>query len=196
MNDVRLNLTDNEKLAHNIMGNDSDYSKFCMNEQNIEDMITNEKKAKFNDEVDKHVEELNKQKEAIEKYQENIKDNISKIEIKPLYNRMIIKPFVYNPFQRIQIENGIIVDTGGMNPNTEFNSMTGQWEEREQQIAVATVIEVGPECKYVREGDTIFYMRNLPTPIPFFKQGFWTLKEENIIAVVNEGLEERFKELK
>jgi hypothetical protein len=36
-------------------------------------------------------------------------------------------------------------------------------------------------------------MRNLPTPIPFFKQGLWTLKEENVIAVVNEGLEERFK---
>lgn len=192
----RLQLTDKEKFAHNLMGNDSDYSKFCMNEQNIEDMIVDEKKRKFNNEVDEHTKALEEQTKAIEEYQQKVADSITKVEIKPLYNRILIKPFASNPFQRMKIENGIITDIGGMNPNVEFNNLTGQLEEREQMIAVATVIEVGPDCKFLKEGDTIFYMKNLPTPVPFFKQGLWTLKEENVIAVVNEGLEERFNSLK
>jgi hypothetical protein len=189
----RLTLTNDEKLAHEIMGDDSDYTRFNMNEQSIDKMIQDEKKRKFNDEVKQHEEELEKQKKAIEEYQESIKENANLFEIKPLYNRIIVKPFAYNPFQQIKIENGIITDIGGMNPNTEFNPNTGQFEEREQNIIVATVVEVGPDCKFLQPGDAVFYMRNLPTPIPFFKQGLWTLKEENVIAVVNEGLEERFK---
>lgn len=196
MKNVRLNLTNKEKFAHNLMGNDSDYSKFCMNEQDIDKMIINEKKEKFNEEVDKHTQELEAQRKAIEEFQQDVADNISNVEIKPLYNRILIKPFAANPFQRMTIDNGIITDIGGMNPNVEFNTITGQLEERDQMIAVGTVIEVGPECKYLQEGDTVFYMKNMPTPVPFFKQGFWTLKEENIIAVVNEGLSERFKSLK
>lgn len=192
----RINLTDKEKFAHMIMGNDADYTRFSMNEDNIEKMIEDDKKARFNDQVAKHEEELEKQKQAIEEYQKDLQDNIVKAEIKPLFNRILVKPFVYNPFQRIQIENGIITDIGGMNPNTEFNNQTGQWEEREQNIVVGIVVEAGPECKYLKEGDTVFYMRNMPTPVPFFKQGLWTIKEDNIIAVVNEGLEDRFNAIK
>lgn len=188
----RLQTTNSEKFAQAIMGNNYDYSQFTMNEQNIEDMITNEKKRKFNEEVDEHTRVLEEQSKAIEEYQQKVADSIANVEIKPLYNRILIKPFASNPFQRMTIENGIITDIGGMNPNVEFNNMTGQLEEREQMIGVATVIEAGPECKYLAEGDTVFYMKNMPTPVPFFKQGLWTLKEDNIIAVVNEGLTERF----
>lgn len=196
MNNVRLGLTDKEKLAHSIMGDSSDYTKFCMNEQNIDEMIVNDKKNKFNNEVDKRAEELEAQKKAIEDYQEQIQESFSSIEIKPLFNRILVKPFVCNPFQRIKVENGIITDIGGLNPNIQQNDITGEFEERDQNIVVATVVEVGPECKYLKEGDTVFYLKQLPTPVPFFKQGFWTLKEENIIAVVNEGLQERFDKIK
>lgn len=192
----RLQTTNSEKFAQAIMGNNYDYTQFTMNEQNIDDLITNEKKRKFNEEVDEHTKVLEEQSKAIEEYQQKVADSIANVEIKPLYNRILIKPFASNPFQRMKIENGIITDIGGMNPNVEFNNITGQLEEREQMIGVATVIEVGPDCKYLAEGDTVFYMKNMPTPVPFFKQGLWTLKEDNIIAVVNEGLEERFNNLK
>lgn len=191
----RIKLSEREKFAQSISGNVDNLS-FAMNENNIEDMINNEKKNKFNNEVDNHIEELEAQKKTIEKYQEEIQKDFSKIEIKPLFNRIIVKPFVCNPFQKITVENGIITDIGGLNPDIQFNDMTGQLEERDQMITVGTVVEVGPDCEYVREGDTVFYMKNLPTPVPFFKQGFWTLKEENLIAVVNEGLNDRFNEIK
>lgn len=189
----RINLSNKEKLVQSIAGNNYNYSSFSMNEgENLEDMIVKEKKNKFNNEVDAHTEELEAQRKAIEKYQEDLQKDFSKIEIKPLFDRVLIKPFACNPFQKIKVENGIITDIGGLNPDIQMNDMTGQYEERNQMIVVATVIEVGPDCKYVREGDTVFYMKTIPTPVPFFKQGFWTIKEENLIAVVNEGLEKRF----
>lgn len=190
MNNVRLKLSNNEKLAQQVIN--SAEKSFAMNEGNIEDLILKEKKLKFNDEVEKHTEKLNEQKKEIEKCQKEIEEKINTIEIKPLFNRILVKPFVCNPFQKITIENGIITDIGGLNPDIEFNRDTGEYQERNQNIIVATVVEVGPECKYIQVGDTVFYFKNIPTPVPFFKQGFWTLKEENVIAVVNEGLSQRF----
>lgn len=191
----RLKMTNDEKLVHNILGDNGDFSKFNMG-QDINKLIENEKKEKFNNQFDKHAEELESQRKAIESAQNNIAENLERIEIKPLYNRILIKPFAANPFQRMKIENGIITDIGGMNPEIHKNMETGEWEERDQQIKVATVVEVGPECKYVKVGDTVFYLKNLPMPVPFFRQGLWTIKEDNLMAVVNEGLEERFNDIK
>lgn len=188
--EVRLNLTNDEKIAQSVLGDD--YLSFNMRD-NIDTLIETEKKDRFNNEVDKYAEELKKQQEEIESYQKTIEERVNTLEIKPLYNRILVKPFAYNPFQRVQInENGVITDIGGLNPNIYLNPQTGEYEERDQQIKVATVVEVGPECKFLQPGDTVFYMKNLPTPVPFFRQGLWTIKEENIIAVVNEGLNERF----
>ena len=191
MKDVRLKFSNNEKFAQQVVV--SAEKSFALNEGDIDELITKEKKIQFNNEVDKHIEELKHQQEVIEEYQKGISEKVNTIEIKPLFNRILVKPFACNPFQKLTIENGIITDIGGMNPNIEFNRDTGEYQERDQNIIVATVVEVGPECKYVEVGDTVFYLKGLPTPVPFFKQGFWTIKEENLIAVVNEGLSERFK---
>lgn len=190
MNDLRLKFSNNEKFAQQVV--DSAEKSFAMNEGDINELIVKEKKNQFNNEVDKYAEELKEQQNKIEEYQKEISQKVSTIEIKPLFNRIMVKPFAANPFQKLTVENGIITDIGGLNPNIEFNRDTGEYQERDQNIIVATVVEVGPECKYIQPGDTVFYLKHLPTPIPFFKQGFWTLKEENVIAVVNEGLSKRF----
>lgn len=194
MNDVRLKFTNNEKFAQQAIENAE--KSFAMNEGDIKDLIVKEKKIKFNEQVDEYTEELNKQKEQVEEYQNKISEKVETLEIKPLFNRIMVKPFAANPFQKLTIENGIITDIGGMNPNIEFNRDTGEYQERNQNIIVATVVEVGPECKYTQPGDTVFYLKGIPTPVPFFKQGFWTLKEENLIAVVNDNLTERFNSIK
>ena len=193
MKDLRLKFSNKEKFAQQVI--DSAEKSFAMNEGDINDLIIKEKKNKFNNEVDKHAEKLKEQQDMIEDYQKEISEKVNTIEIKPLFNRIMVKPFAANPFQKLTVENGIITDIGGLNPNIEFNRDTGEYQERDQNIIVATVVEVGPECKYIQPGDTVFYLKQLPTPIPFFKQGFWTLKEENVIAVVNEGLSERYKNL-
>ena len=57
---------------------------------------------------------------------------------------------------------------------------------------VGKVIEVGPETKYVREGDDVFFTKPSQTPIPFFKMGLVYLSELRVLAVVNEKLRQRF----
>ena len=101
-----------------------------------------------------------------------------------------------NPFQKIKVENGLIIDTGGYTPHTQLNEQTGRYEEQKQFIVTGCVIEVGPEVKYLKEGDVIFYRIDTAVPVPFFKQGFVSLAESQIIAVVNEGLQDRFNNIK
>lgn len=187
----RIVLTNDEKMANAILGS-SDHINFSM-AKDINKMIVNEKKEKFNSEVDKHKEKLDEQYKRVEEYQQKIQERLPELAIMPLYDRILVKPELTNPFQKTTIENGIITDIGGLNPEIEFNNDTGEYQERNQNIIVATVVEVGPECKYIKEGDAVMYLRHIPTPVPFFKQGFWTLKEENVIAVVGFDLHKRFK---
>ena len=109
---------------------------------------------------------------------------MNSIEIKANGCRVLIKPFATNPFQQIKVsESGLIIDTG-------------EWEEQEQAIGVGTIIDAGPDCKYLKESDVVFYQKVAAVPVPFFKENLWTVSETQIIAVVNEGLTERFNSKK
>lgn len=195
---VNLNLTDNEKLAREIVGLESDALHFRMgNDQSLEEMANRQKAEKFNSQVDAYVEKFDKHSELLKQYTESIKSNMNSIEIKPMFSRVLVKPFEQNPFQQIKIDqkSGIIVDMGGMTP-TYKSTDTGEWEEERQFIVTGTVIDVGPECKYLAEGDVIFYRVDTAVPVPFFKQGLVSLSENQVISVVNEGLTERFNKVK
>ena len=190
MNNVRLNLTENEKIAN--IATDFNGSSFSMNQKDLNKMIEKEKQAKFNNELDKYVNEMEEYNETMKQLQESIGSDPLKLEIKPLHEQIIIKPFEHNPFQKIKIDNGIITDVGGFKINVDKNPITGQMEEQEQVILTGCVMEVGPEVKYLKVGDIVFYHRRNRIPIPFFKQGFYNLEERYVLAVVNEGLTERF----
>lgn len=96
----------------------------------------------------------------------------------------------------MKVEGSIIVDAGGYTPHAEINPMTGKYEEQKQFIVTGCVVETGPEVKYLQEGDVIYYRVDTSVPVPFLKQGFVSLNENQVIAVVNEGLSERFNKLK
>ena len=113
-----------------------------------------------------------------------------------MFSRILVQPFKVNPFQKIKVEKGLIIDTGGYTPHTQLNEQTGRYEEQKQFIVTGCVVEVGPEVKYLKEGDVIFYRVDTAVPVPFFKQGFVSLAESQIIAVVNEGLQDRFNNIK
>lgn len=197
MKDVRLNLTENEKIAQNIVGMESDSRNFHMGDTNrIKNIIENEKRNKFNDEVDQYVDKLNKHTQALRESTEKLGYDISKLEIKPTFNRILVTLFDKNPFQKLTVnKSGLIIDMGGMAP-TYKNTDSGEVEEAKQMIIVGVVQEVGPDVKYIRVGDTIFMDRNSARPVPFYKQGLHCLSEQQVIAIVNEGLENRFQEIK
>lgn len=196
MKDVRLGLTENEKIAQQIVGMESDSLNFHMsNSDRIENIIENEKRNKFNDKVDEYVDRLNEHTKALRESTEKLGYDISKLEIKPTFNRLLVTLFDKNPFQKVTVKGGIIVDMGGLAP-TYKNTDSGEIEEAQQMILVGVVQEVGPDVKYIKVGDTIFMDRNSARPVPFYKQGLHCLSEQQVIAIVNEGLESRFEEIK
>ena len=196
MKDVRLYSTENEKIAKELLGTDSNFTSVNMKENSLDSLIKKEKARKFNSEVEKYNEKLEQNNKDFEESQDKIEYDISKAEIKPMFSRILVQPFKVNPFQKMKIENGLIIDTGGYTPHTQLNEQTGRYEEQKQFIVTGCVIEVGPEVKYLKEGDVIFYRVDTAVPVPFFKQGFVSLAESQIIAVVNEGLQDRFNNIK
>ena len=194
---VRLDLTENEKLAQSIVGLESDGIRMNMAEdKSIENMIEREKASKFNDQVDEYIEKFDKHASVLKEYAESFNDNMNSIEIKPMFSRILVKPFEQNPFQKIRkSDSGLIIDTGGLAPQYK-NSDTGEWEEEKQFIVTGTVVDCGPDVKYLSQGDVVFYRVDTSVPVPFFRQGLVSLAENQIIAVVNEGLTDRFNERK
>ena len=196
MKDVRLYSTENEKIAKELLGTDSNFTSVNMKENSLDSLIKKEKARKFNSEVEKYNEKLEQNNKDFEESRDKVEYDISKAEIKPMFSRILVQPFKVNPFQKMKVENGLIIDTGGYTPHTQLNEQTGRYEEQKQFIVTGCVIEVGPEVKYLKEGDVIFYRVDTAVPVPFFKQGFISLAENQIIAVVNEGLQDRFNNIK
>lgn len=189
----RIKFTNDEKLAMNVVGG----TPFNMGtNQSVEDMINKEKSYKFNEELNKVADKFEASREKLEENAEAFGDSIANIEIKPMFSRVLLKPLAQNPFQRIKVENGIIVDAGILTPRAELNPNTGKYEEPKEFIKTGVVQEVGPEVKYLQPGDVIYYRIDTAVPVPFLKQGMYSLDEHQVITVVNEGLENRFNNIK
>ena len=196
MKEPRIKMTENEQIAANVLGLDSNYTSINMGERSIDNMIQREKANKFNNEVEKYNAQLEENQKTFEEAQSQVAYDINKAEIKPMFTRLIIKPFKVNPFQKMEVKGSIIVDAGGYTPHAELNPMTGKYEEQKQFIITGYVVEVGPEVKYLQEGDVVYYRVDTAVPVPFLKQGLVSINENQVIAVVNEGLTERFNSVK
>lgn len=196
MKDVRLYSTEKEQIARELLGTNSNFTSVNMKENSIDSLVKKEKARKFNSEVEKYNEKLEQNNKDFKESQEKVDYDIMKAEIKPMFSRILVQPFKVNPFQKMKVENGLIVDTGGYTPHAQFNEQSGRYEEQKQFIITGYVAEVGPEVKYLKEGDVVFYRVDTAVPVPFFKQGFVSLAESQIIAVVNEGLQDRFNNIR
>ena len=182
----------NEKLAQELIGMEGTGKSFTINGKDANDMLLEEQANKFNEGVDKINDKFEKHNQALVEYAKAISHDINGLEIMPGTSYVLIKPFDTNPFQEVKIEGGIITDLGGMTPEYKSNE-TGEIEQEQQFIKVGTVIETGYECKFVKPGDVVFYTIASENMIPFFRQGFVTVAENRIMAIVNENLTERKK---
>lgn len=192
MEDVRINLSANEKLARKAVGLETNAKHFVLNGEKADETLRRDATEKFNTQVDEYVEKFNKHAENLGEYAKSVKENMNNLEIKAIYNYALIKPFSENPFQRIVTTNtGLIVDLGGAKP-TFKNPDNGNFEEEENLIHVGTVIDAGPKCEYLKEGDVVMWTKPSEVPVPFFRQGLVLVNENRIIVVINEGLTERF----
>ena len=194
MHNVRINLNSKEKLAREFTGLESGAQHFVMNGEEADKTLRREAASRFNTQVDEYVDKFNKHAENLGEYAKSIKENMHNLEIKAVYNYALVKPFEENPFQRIVVSknSGLIVDLGGAKPQFK-NPDNGQVEEEENFIHVGTVIDAGPKCEYLKEGDVIMWTKTSEVPVPFFRQGLVLVNEQRVIVVINEGLTERFE---
>lgn len=98
---------------------------------------------------------------------------------------IVIKPYDKNPYRKLKTSaSGLLIS--GFDVNRTYKSHeTGEQEDAEAFIACGHVIDVGPECKYVKVGEDIYY-RNSAVPIPFDTRGYYALSEQNVICRVLE----------
>ena len=154
--------------------------------ENDVNLLNNE--LKFNETQKSLSEKLEQTLEAGEK----ISKVMNGLEIHPSNTLLLVKPYNKNPYEKMEIrESGIY--TGASESNKYFNTDSGEEEELKAGIIVARVLEVGPECKYVEEGDDIFYTFASQTTVPFFGQGFYVVPEQRVLVIINEGLQNRMK---
>ena len=187
--EVNLENTSNLNVARNITSEEGIIMP--MNAQSIEDMTNAEARSQFNQAVDEYVNRLDEHQKLLDQYTEELTSDLNKLEICPIYEGVLIKPYEENPFQRVKMEGKIITDLGGMKPEYKSNE-TGEWEQEESFIKVGLVIEAGPTCKYIKAGDVVMWRKPSETPVPFYKQGLVLVNEHSIMVAVNEGLTQRY----
>ena len=189
-------LSENEKLAMNVAG-ESTTRVMTLDGTTAEDVIKARNVKKFNEQVDQYVERFEKHSTNLQEFADKINQNVENIEIMPIGNYILVKQFEENPFQRIVRDSasGLILDLGRMKPEYK-NTDNGKIEEEEQFIKVGVVQEVGPDCKYIQEGDTVMWTKPSAVPVPFYKQGLQLVNETRVMVTINEGLTERFNKLK
>lgn len=100
---------------------------------------------------------------------------------------VIFTKYDKNPYRTYKKStSGIILDTGIDGHEFYRSEETGEMERSEAGVICCHVISVGPECKYVKEGDDIYIRHVGSAPVPFAGKGYWAISEQNVICrVVN-----------
>lgn len=184
-------ITNGEKLYHAAAGLETGGKSFVINGESAQKVMQRDAENKFNDSVKDKIEKLNKYEDMVKSCQKEVGKDMANLQIKPILNYVIVKPYANNPFQQMQTtQSGIITDLGGYAPEYKSNE-TGEYEEEKSLVRTGLIIEVGGECKYAKVGDTCFWWQPSERPIPFFKQGFILVNENQLMALVNDDLETR-----
>lgn len=189
---MRTELSEAEKLAREISPIDSGAMYFGVNEKTLDENIDNYHREKWNDSVQKIEEKFANHEQKLQEVADEYAKKLEGVQIAPIGNYVIVRPFKENPFQKVQVSSsGLIISTGGMAPEIKRND-SGEYEEAENPIKVGVVIEAGPECKWLKSGDTIMWTVMSEVCIPFYNFGFKLVNETRALCVINDDLNERF----
>ena len=191
---MRERLSEKEKIARMVTGVDTDSTFMGVDDRSLDKMIDNAERQKWNDSVKEIEDKFKDHENALQEAADEYAKKLDGVQIYPIANYVIVRPFKENPFQKVKIDEktGIILSTGGLIPEYKRND-SGEFEEAEQVIKTGVVIQAGPECKWIKDGDTIMWAVMSEVVIPFYNFGFRLVNENRAICVINDDLEERFK---
>lgn len=159
---------------------------FMSNRSNLEvptikDAAERLKEEKAAEEIKKALFEAEKNKQA------EINKKLETLEMLPMMNKIILQPYPVNPYRKV-VEGSLIVDYTGAFKNPD----SGEDDKLQELVGCAKIIEVGPECKYLKPGDDVYYDTRTVYPVPFMSMGYRLTSEPQILCVLNEKLKERF----
>lgn len=147
----------------------------------------------FNESVDKATASFNANLEKELEASRKIKEEAQNLEILPTGNNVLFRMYDKNPWEQIKVTDaGLIIPAyDGMIKSHE----TGEKERQSPAVIYGEVLAVGPEVLYIKEGDDIIARPNCSNPAPFLGQPLWIIGQHNVLAVINEGLTERYKNI-
>lgn len=191
---MRERLSEKEKIARMVTDVDTDSTFMGVDDRSLDKMIDNAERQKWNDSVKEIEDKFKDHENALQEAADEYAKKLDGVQIYPIANYVIVRPFKENPFQKVKIDEktGLILSTGGLIPEYKRND-SGEYEEAEQVIKTGVVIQAGPECKWIKDGDTIMWAVMSEVVIPFYNFGFRLVNENRAICVINDDLEERFK---
>jgi hypothetical protein len=191
---MREKLSEKERIARMVSGVDTDSTFMGVDDRSLDKMIDNAERQKWNDSVKEIEDKFKDHENALQEAADEYAKKLDGVQIYPIANYVIVRPFKENPFQKVKIDEktGLILSTGGLIPEYKRND-SGEYEEAEQVIKTGVVIQAGPECKWLKDGDTIMWSVMSEVVIPFYNFGFRLVNENRAICVINDDLEERFK---
>lgn len=191
MSNFRNELTEDEKLARNIIGLENGSFVKMASDEDIEKQIDNMHRRKWNDMIEEQEAKFKKTEDTLNEVVNELSHSIDKLQIKPLGSYVIVKPYKENPFQKVRVlDSGLV-----LNPSWRISTkdaMTGDFEDPDQQIITGVVVETGPDCKWLKVGDTIMWDKPTALPVPFFSFGFYRVNENLALCVINDDLDKRF----
>lgn len=190
---MKLELTEQEKIAREVSKIDSGAMYVAMgSEKSLQEQIDNSKREKWNQKIDDMQAKFTDHEKRLQEAADEYAKNLGNVQIMPISNYVIVRPFAENPFQKVKVSSsGLIIDTGGLVPEYKRDD-SGEYVEAEQAIKVGVVIEAGPECKWIRNGDTVMWYISNEVVVPFYNFGFKLVNETRVICVINDDLNERF----
>lgn len=109
-------------------------------------------------------------------------------EIMPLYSTLMVDFYDENPYEAKESETGLKLTTG-----LHESEDSGELEKKDTWYRVASVLEVGPDCKYVKANDDVYLDVRGCRPFPFKGHIYWQADERNVIAVMADDLTQRLK---
>lgn len=107
-------------------------------------------------------------------------------EIMPLYSFVMIEFYDEDPYDKKYTESGL-----KLTEDVFENPDTGNLDKKEFPVKTAKVIDVGPDAKFVRQGDDVMVDSRTCRPIRFMGNIYFIVGEQNIITVIAENLKER-----
>lgn len=111
-----------------------------------------------------------------------------KKEMMPLFATLVVKLYDDNPYEEAVSETGLKLTKG------EFeNPDSGNRDKKEYITSAGQIIEVGPDCKYAKVGDDCLFDIRAARPLCFHGEYFFQIAEVNIVALLGNDLNERFK---